>query len=127
MTDRPAAGFTLIEVLIALAILAVAFGFGIPAISGSLSRGTQTALQDRATTLAESLLARAGADIPLAEGGMEGQAGDLAWRVTIAPWLNEGDASQHAGATLYRVEVTVSDRRQRRLQQLVSLRLAPPP
>jgi general secretion pathway protein I len=129
MTDPPRhnAGFTLIEVLVALAITALAFGLAIPAISESLGRTAAIARQDAATTLAETLMVRVGRDIPLIDGNMAGQDGGLDWTLAITPWANEGDAVQHAGVTLHRVVVTVTwpgiSRTQ--TQRLVSLRLNP--
>jgi len=129
MTDTRNAGFTLIEVLVALAITALAFGLAVPAISTSLGRTASIAAEDQATTLAETLLARVGHDIPLVDGTATGQAGDLSWAMAITTWRNEGDAAQHAGVTLHRVLVTVSwpGISQMQSEQLVSLRLAPPP
>jgi len=129
MTEGRQAGFTLVEILVALAITALAFGFAIPAITTSLSRSASIALEDQATTLAQTLLARVGYDISLIDGDAAGHAGALAWTVTITPWLNEGDGSQHGGVTLHRVAVTVSwpGVSQPQSTQLVSLLLAPPP
>jgi general secretion pathway protein I len=127
MTDARDAGFTLIEVVVALAITALALGLATTAISTSLGRTASIAAEDRATMLAQTLLTRVGHDIPLVDGTAAGQQDDLSWTVAIAPWLNEGDATQHAGVTLHRVVVTVTwpGISQPQSERLVSLRLAP--
>jgi general secretion pathway protein I len=81
------AGFTLLEVLVALTILAVAFGVTIAAIGPALHRiGTDVA-ERNAITYAQSLMARVGADVPLVDGTTNGRDGNLSWSVGITPWL----------------------------------------
>ncbi|MDQ2090854.1 PulJ/GspJ family protein [Marimonas arenosa] len=77
-------GFTLIEVLVAFAILAVTFG----AVSGALSTGmTHEIAAERTTTRVlemRSIFDRIGTDIPLAEGTFEGRltTGE-SWSMTV--------------------------------------------
>jgi len=59
-------GFTLIEIIVALAILAVALGALFQAFSTGLRATTVTDRQAAAVMLAQSLLDRIGQDIPLA-------------------------------------------------------------
>jgi len=79
-------GFTLIEILIAFAILAVALAALFQAFSGGLRATTATERRNAAVMLARSLLERVGADIPLAPGELAGVSEDgQRWRIAIAP------------------------------------------
>ena len=79
-------GFSLIEVLVAFAILAVALAT-LSSAFGTGLRGTRTAeLRLRAVDLAENLLAEAGRAAPLKPGVQTGAADGLRWRLEVAPW-----------------------------------------
>ena len=83
---RQTAGFTLIEVLVAVIIFAIAFGALVGLFQTSL-RQTGTAEELRkATALAEAQLARFGRDLPLAPGLSEGASADgaLRWQADIS-------------------------------------------
>lgn len=97
-------GFTLLEVLVALVIFALA--------SGALAQLVQTGFRQsraaqsvtEAVLLARSLLAEVGAEVPLAQGVQEGESGaGYRWRAEIEP---SGLAA--ADQTLYRVQVSVA-------------------
>ena len=79
------AGFTLLEVVVAFAIFAVSFAALLQIFSGGLSNA---AVADRALIAlghAESLLARAGVEQPLAEGTRSGALpGGMSWQESIA-------------------------------------------
>jgi len=79
------AGFTLLEVLTAFAILGLAFGVSVAVIGPSLTRLRADAEERSATMYAESMLARVGADIPLVDGRLTGTDGELIWTIVIAP------------------------------------------
>jgi general secretion pathway protein I len=129
----PTAGFTLIEVLVALAVV----GFAMAAIAGVFSNGLLghevAADADRALAVAEERLTLAGAAATLRPGTSNGRFAErFDWQMTIA--LFEDDATDKAplpAATLrlYRIAVEVAWRdghRGRRLA-LSTLRLGPPP
>ena len=87
MTDGRAGGFTLVEVVVALAILALTFTFAYRAMSGGLGRLADDGAAEQAVLVARSQLARIGSDIALADGETDGRAeGGFAWRIVITPY-----------------------------------------
>ena len=99
-----AAGFTLIEVLVALLVLVLV----LPPLLRIFSQGLTTAYASgdyaEAVTIAESLLAQAGAAIPLVPGQRRGtEAGRYDWTLTIRPYA--GDETVDARAPLALMEV----------------------
>jgi prepilin-type N-terminal cleavage/methylation domain-containing protein len=62
------AGFTLAEVLVALAVLALSWGLLLQQMGHGLRRTDVAGRAGEATALAQSLLARVGADLPLRLG-----------------------------------------------------------
>lgn len=102
-------GFSLIEVLVAFAILAAALAT-LSSAFGTGLRGTRTAdLQLRAVDFAENLLAEAGRSAPLERGVQTGTADGLHWQLEVAPWQdNIADATPPAaGAALDALRVSV--------------------
>ncbi len=82
-----AAGFTLIEVLVALVILGLAFGFAFRAFSQSFFAQERARQDATATVFASAILARVGNDIPLHPGHLAGRTIDgYSWRIDIAPY-----------------------------------------
>ena len=109
-SQRRAAGFTLLEVLVAFTIFALSFAAILQIFSGGL-RNAEVA--DRALVAlghAESLLAAAGIEQPLAEGERSGELPDgMAWRETIARYSDATTpAAPPAGLQPYSVSVTVT-------------------
>jgi general secretion pathway protein I len=77
------AGFTLIEVLVATAIAALALVALLESFSSGLSAVSQLVALDRASLLAQSLLEAVGARDLLTEGVEAGQASEgVEWRTT---------------------------------------------
>lgn len=82
-TER-APGFTLLEVLIAFTILALALGVAFEIFATGLRAGRGADALTRAVLVAESRLARVGAEIALTPGDSEGETDDgTRWRVEI--------------------------------------------
>jgi prepilin-type N-terminal cleavage/methylation domain-containing protein len=79
-------GFTLIEIIVALAILVVALTALFKAFSGGLRATEVTERRASAVMLARSLLDRVGVDIPLAPGTEKGVTEDgQSWTITVVP------------------------------------------
>lgn len=131
----PQAGFSLIEILVAFAILAVSLGVLLQIFSRGTSTTIATAQYSRAIALAEARLAAVGSAIPLKEGSTSGEPEDgFAWEVVVAA-VELGDTAAEPGlsssepmAKAYRTTVSVlwpDGRRARRLT-LSTLRLSGP-
>jgi general secretion pathway protein I len=120
------AGFTLVEVLVALAIAGLAFGVALPIIAEALGGGAAAEAEAAATLTAQSLLGRVGQDIALADGTLSGRDGDRTWKVEIAPWQMDDAARPGFGVQAHRVAVSVSWPGRLRAQTLTlaTLRLA---
>src|ERR1700688_3027023 len=92
---RSGAGFTLIEVVVALGILAFSASIIFGAIAGGLWSVRQADATAHAGLLAQSLLARVGSDLPLRAGETEGQLPQgFAWHVRLQPVGDAGDRAQ---------------------------------
>lgn len=90
--DRKEEGFTLIEVLVALAILSISMAVLLGVFSDSLSRVRANETRTVAGALAQSLLAEVGISRPLHVGD---ETGDLAngyrWRLHAEPYGSDQD------------------------------------
>jgi prepilin-type N-terminal cleavage/methylation domain-containing protein len=86
-TRGPAEGFTLIEVVVSLTILALALAAILPIYSNTIQRQDLLANEDGAILLARSRLDSLGEEIPLVDGSTEGVADHgYGWRVDIIPY-----------------------------------------
>lgn len=87
-TGRSEAGFTLIEVLVAIAVLAVVLG-AIGAVVGTTVRGVRSV--DRRVPLletAQSLMASLPERAALQPGTQTGGSGNYRWRIDVVPLAN---------------------------------------
>ncbi|AEY00185.1 general secretion pathway protein H [Oceanimonas sp. GK1] len=116
-------GFTLLEVLVAFAVLTVALGVLLTIFSLAI-RTTQTALdQQKAVLLAESKLAELDAALTLRPGVERGTFDDrFAWETRIEEFDSRPLLDNQSMLLPYRLSVTVSWS-ERRHYELTTLRL----
>ena len=122
-----AAGFLLVEVVVALAIVTLAFGYGFRSLSESFDRFALDHDAAAALAVAQSTLDRAGFDLPLGQQEEESgtAAGGFAWTIASAPYTAVVPPAA-TGLIGYVVHVTVAwhARGQVRRLQLSTVRLA---
>lgn len=127
------AGFTLVEVIVAFAILAITLGVLFPAISSSIGRTAQSDSITQARLLAQSLLAQVGRDIPAAPGEKAGEDDHgHRWRLRQKLYLGE-DPNDRRSTSLVEVSAEVTwgqgkgegDGEPARSLTITTLRLAP--
>lgn len=111
-----AAGFSLLEVLVAFALLAAGLTLLLGALSAAARNVGQAEQRTRAVLHAESLLASAGVDAPLQLGQRSGswEQGGYRWTLQVQPYV---EARARAAA------VTASDDAAATGPQLVQLEL----
>lgn len=86
-------GFSLLEVLVAFAILALSLGVLMQIFSGSLRNTARSRDQAQATALAQSLLASAGIEAPLVAGESSGNIDDrFRWTLAATPVVLDNPA-----------------------------------
>lgn len=99
-------GFTLLEILVALAIFALAFGVLVQIIQTGLHQSTVARSMAASSLVAKSELARVGVELPLQAGQVDGETEDgKRWRTEIE--LLDGPHEGQSFST-YRVQVTVA-------------------
>ena len=121
MITRPR-GFTLIEVLAAIALLAIAFAIALGALGKSAQNAARATALDAAVEHAQSLFAEQGLMAPLKDASTEGSFDDgMRWTLKVhmlprpaqnaaaAVPLQHGGAmmAQAAGIDLYQLDATV--------------------
>lgn len=86
MTTKDERGFSLVEALVASAILAGSLAVLLPMFATAVERGHAGRDQATAALHTESLLARLGADIPCELGEQVGVLAEgYRWRLTVSP------------------------------------------
>ena len=118
-------GFSLLEVVVAFAILALSMGVLLQIFSTAINTTTLSGTYSRAATLAEARLNAIGLEIPLEPGTQTGEPEDgLQWQVFI-DYYDLGEVSWEAPLQPYLVTSVVSWDTARGTRQisLTSLRL----
>ena len=126
MSTNRQSGFSLLEVLVAFAILSMSLGVLYQAFSNSLRNVGASGDYSRAIIIAEARLAEAMADVPINEGSDQGEVdGRYQWKVVVQRYEYEGEEIV-SRFTPYQVEVVVSwqDGKHTREYQLSTLRLS---
>ncbi len=120
-------GFTLIEVLVALAILGISLAVLLHIFSESLDRARESQNEIAASAIAQSLLADAGPSMPLVTGDTEGKTADgYAWRLHIEPYGTEDDRrAWKMNALFLTVTVGWKDGSKTRTMSLTTMRAVP--
>ncbi len=121
-------GFSILEVLVAFSILALALGVLLQAFSTGIRSVSQSGLYSRAMLLAESKLTQAGRDEALYEGEYSGEFDDIfRWSISLTPYevedLDPDKLSLEPFTATVRVEWDEGDRSPSII--LTSLRLLP--
>ncbi|MDO1528945.1 prepilin-type N-terminal cleavage/methylation domain-containing protein [Fulvimonas sp. R45] len=108
MNARRARGFSLLEVIVAILLLAVAFAALMRVAGGAAGLTRRAAAHDEAAMWARSLLDSAFVlDAPV-PGVTEGRFDDgYRWRLQVSPWTPPGAAPDGA-LRLYRLDLDVS-------------------
>jgi general secretion pathway protein I len=79
-------GFSLLEVLVAFAILALTLGVLMQIFAGGSRNALTGSSYSRAVELAESVLALAGTEYPLQPGLQQGDEAGMQWELEIVDW-----------------------------------------
>lgn len=131
MTEmRPDGGFTLLEVLVALAILGLSLSVIYQVISTGLHNDARAERHWAAAALAEGRMALIGTEVPPQEGRWSGETPDgFEWTVLVVPVADEPVLQANDSLRLLDVTVTVnwSDRYRERELTLRSFRLGQAP
>ena len=113
MARRRQGGFTLIEVVVAFAILALSLGALYQSFGESLRRGGEARQAELATLRAESLLAEfrgSGGLLPKEHAGEDAELGH-SWSITVKPYPAEVSASSTLEVDAVDVEVKWGSKR----------------
>lgn len=121
------AGFTLVEVIVALAILSLGLSVLLGSISGSLRQTATAARMAEAGALAQSLLAEVGTDPAIKPEESSGEfPNGYRWHLRMQPYGGANEREEWpVGAYLISTEVEWEEGASRRSYALTTLRLGP--
>ncbi len=100
-------GFSLIEVLVAFAIMAMSLMVLYRAMGGGIRDVSGLEQRQRAAMLAYSLL-QAGDDVLPGDRGREGVEGGLVWKISIQPYGTDTGAERPEAVRLHLLVISVS-------------------
>lgn len=119
MSRSSQAGFSLLEVLVAFAILAIILGVLLQIFSGSAQRATLAESYLKASSLAQARLNEIGREAPLTAGAIEGQTENgFAWGLHMEPYPIEGLDTVVQSLVPMRVRVVVAWQEQGRRHEV---------
>jgi general secretion pathway protein I len=126
-TKRRSRGFTLVEVIVAMAILSLTLAVLLNVITNAIRQSGDGEKLAQAGALAQSLLAKLGTELPIRETRDSGQSPNgLRWRLSLQRFGDVADQRQWpVGAYRVSVEIHWGEGGRERLLGLTSLRLAP--
>ena len=124
MRRRRQQGFSLLEVLVAFAVLSISLGILYQSFGGSLRNLGASGNYSRAMIVAESKLAQVAAETPLEAGSRKGEEGGFQWRVEVVPYDEIEELPQTFEPFKMLVEVSWDEGRRKRHFQLRTLRLS---
>ncbi|MGF1502343.1 MAG: type II secretion system protein J [Paracoccaceae bacterium] len=125
MTAQRAAGFTLLEVLVAFVLVAIVLGAAYSGIAAGARGAARAEDTLAALAAAEATLARLGADVPLVPGETVLREDGWITRIAVAPYPERrAERFARQGAGLLSVEV-VARHPSGAAVRLETLRLAP--
>jgi len=105
-------GFTLIEIVVAFAIMALGLGIAMQIATGAMRNARQAATRTDAALYAQSLLDTVGVGERLEEGTSNGEFGDdFHWTLLAEPYEIETETPLEPGMSpvqLYRLQLDVS-------------------
>jgi general secretion pathway protein I len=105
-------GFTLIEIVVAFAILSIGLGIAMQIAGGAMRNARQAATRTDAALYAQSLLDTAGVGERLEEGTSNGEFGEqFRWTLRAEPYEIESETPIEPGMSpvqLYRLELVVT-------------------
>lgn len=101
-------GFSLLEILIAFAILSLSIGIVLRIFSGGVKTAGAAEEYTAAVQIAESLLAKTGSEIPLRSHRSSGVADEkYNWEIDIAPHTLNSAPFKTPNAELFKINVIV--------------------
>lgn len=100
-------GFSLIEVLVAFVILALALGVLLPSLSQISARPGDANRQLIATEIAVSEMARLGVEIPIEVGTVQGKWRDYRWQIRVDEANDMNSPDSRRFGMLLEIEINV--------------------
>lgn len=123
-------GFSLLEVIAAMLLLAIAFAALMKVASGAIALSRNAAAHDEAALWARNLLDSAYVMEPLQPGSRSGNVDQrYSWQLDVAPWSPPGPHPQDAMLQLYRLDLTLrwGSRAHPQVAHFSTLRVGGPP